>query len=77
MYSQEFPYHTTYILGEDNKYHRAKVLHCAKVLITQRCCSNADHLENFKSDSYETDIQDAVDSHNQLLDIWASEQDMT
>jgi hypothetical protein len=44
--------------------------------ISQRCCTNADHLENFKSESYEVDIQDAVDNHIQLLDVWATEHEL-
>jgi hypothetical protein len=41
--------------------------------ILQRSCNNADHLENFKSDSYESDIQEAIDNHIQLLDVLAME----
>jgi hypothetical protein len=44
--------------------------------ILQRCCTRADHLENYKSDSYELDIQEAIDSHIQLLDVWAAEHDL-
>jgi hypothetical protein len=44
--------------------------------ILQRCCTNADHLENYKSDSYELEIQEAIDSHIQLLDVWATEHDL-
>jgi hypothetical protein len=44
--------------------------------ITQRCCTNADHLENYKTDSYEHDIQEAIESQIQLLDVWATEHEL-
>ncbi len=59
----------------------AKISLCVLVVpmpryILQRCCTSADHLENYKSDSYELDIQEAIDSHIQLLDVWATEHDL-
>ncbi len=44
--------------------------------VLQRCCTNADHLENFRSESYEVEIQDAVENHIQLLDVWATEHEL-
>jgi hypothetical protein len=41
--------------------------------VSRRCCTSADHLENYKTCNYETKIQEGVDSHIQMLDTWATE----
>jgi hypothetical protein len=45
--------------------------------VSRRCCTSVDHLKNYKMDNYETEIQEGVDSHIQMLDTGATEHGLT
>jgi hypothetical protein len=41
--------------------------------VIRRCCDDADHLENYNSPDYESEILGGIDSINRTIEKWASE----